>query len=117
VGNYICPQHAEVPRRMAELMRWYGAAKKKLHPFELSSRLHLKFVRVHPFSDGNGRMARLLANFVLLKNGYPLLNIFNDKKVLYYLMLQKFDADHKERAFLKYLVEVFVNQYEEYWKR
>ncbi len=116
VGNYICPPHVQVPRMMQELVIWYGAARKKLHPFELSSRLHLKFVRVHPFRDGNGRMARLLANFVLLKNGYPLLNIFNDKKVVYYLELQKFDIDHKERAFVKYLVEVFVNQYSEYWK-
>jgi len=117
VGKYICPAWQDVPKLMEEFVSWYLAAKGKLHPFELSCLAHLKFVRVHPFRDGNGRMARLLANFILLKNGYPLLNIFNDEKMLYYLMLQKYDSERKERPFVRYLVEVFVGQYMEYWKK
>lgn len=116
VGKYICPNWQDVPKLMDEFVGWYLSAKGKLHPFELSCLAHLKFVRVHPFRDGNGRMSRLLANFILLKNGIPLLNIFNDEKMLYYFMLQKYDAERKERPFVRYLVEVFVNQYREYWK-
>lgn len=117
VGRYICPDWKEVPKLMEEFVKWYHDAKSNLHPFELSCLAHLKFVRVHPFRDGNGRMARLLANFILLKNGIPLLNIFNDEKMLYYFMLQKYDAQRKERPFVRYLVEVFANQYKEYWKK
>jgi len=114
VGNYICPTWTEVPKLMAEFIGWYEIAKKQLHPFELASLVHLKFVKIHPFRDGNGRMARLLMNFALLKAKYPLLNIFNDEKTLYYLVLQKYDFDKKERSFVRYLFEVFVNQYREY---
>ncbi|MFH1221471.1 MAG: Fic family protein [Candidatus Micrarchaeota archaeon] len=115
VGNYICPQWTELPALMGEFIKWYDNAKERLHPFELAALVHLKFVRIHPFRDGNGRMSRLLMNFVLTKAGYPLLNIFNDEKVLYYLVLQKYDFDKRERAFLRYLFEVFANQYREYY--
>lgn len=114
VGNYLCPHHSEIQKLMSEFIYWYSEAKSKLHPFELASLVHLKSVRIHPFRDGNGRMARLLMNFVLLKANCPLLNIFNDKKTLYYLVLQKYDFDRKERSFVRYLVEVFVGQYKEY---
>ncbi|MBI4406439.1 Fic family protein, partial [Candidatus Micrarchaeota archaeon] len=92
----------------------YGQANQALHPFELASLAHLKFVRVHPFRDGNGRIARLLMNFVLLKNGYPLLNIFNSEKMLYYLILQEVDAKKRHGPFVKYLYNVFGKQYKEY---
>jgi len=114
VGNYVCPSWGEIPQLMSEFLDWYVQVKDKLYPFELASLVHLKFVRIHPFRDGNGRMARLLMNLVLLKAGYPLLNIFNDKKTLYYLVLQKYDFDRKERSFVRYLLEVFVGQYKEF---
>lgn len=114
VGNYICPKWQDVPELMKGFVEWYNVAKKQLRGFELAALVHLKFVKIHPFRDGNGRMARLLMNFVLLKARYPLLNIFNDEKTMYYLVLQKFDFDKKERSFIRYLVEVFVGQYKEY---
>ncbi|MBI5051436.1 Fic family protein, partial [Candidatus Micrarchaeota archaeon] len=63
VGDYVCPDWQEVPKLMEEFLKWYGSAKKQVHAFELASLVHLKFVRIHPFRDGNGRMARLLMNF------------------------------------------------------
>lgn len=114
VGNYICPVWTEVPNLISKFLIWYNQVKNKLPPFELAALVHLKFVRIHPFSDGNGRMARLLMNFILLKSKIPLLNIFNDEKMLYYLVLQKYDYDGKERPFVRYLLEVFVGQYKDY---
>lgn len=116
VGNYICPIWGEVPGLMKEFVEWYNDEKKQLHPFELAALVHLKFVKIHPFRDGNGRMTRLLMNFVLLKSKNPLLNIFNDKKTIYYLVLQRFDMDGKERTFIRYLFEVYGRQYLEYLK-
>jgi len=117
VGNYICPSYAEVLTLMSRFFVWFRESEKNLHPFELAVLAHLKFVRIHPFRDGNGRMARLLMNLVLLKRGYPLLNIFNDEKLLYYLVLKKVDATRRPKSFVEYLFSTYVRQYEEYAKR
>ena len=79
--------------------------------FELAGLVHLKFVRVHPFRNGNGRMARLLHNLILIQNNYPILNIFNNEKLLYYLILKEVDSKKKHAPFVKYLFEVYAKQY------
>lgn len=114
VGDYICPDASKVPELMNEFMDWYEEVGGKLHPLELAALVHLKFVRIHPFGDGNGRMARLLMNFVMLKEKYPLINIFNDEKIVYYLVLKKYDIEKKEKDFVRYIYAVFGNQYTEY---
>lgn len=68
------PQPAfEVPGLMRDVSKWYLKNRSKMNPFELAVLLHTKFVTIHPFLDGNGRVARALMNFVLEKNGYPTL--------------------------------------------
>lgn len=67
------PPAFEVPELMRELIEWYRRNRKRVHPFELAVLLHTKFVTIHPFVDGNGRVARALLNFVLQKHGYPTL--------------------------------------------
>jgi hypothetical protein len=56
---------------MEKLARLYRKELESLHPVELAARLHYRFVLIHPFQDGNGRTARLLANLILLQRGYP----------------------------------------------
>ena len=51
---------------------WYNKNEKKLHPIELAAALHQRFVFIPPFIDGNGRMARLLMNMALLRNGFTI---------------------------------------------
>ena len=68
-----------VDSEMVDLIDWYREAENKimtneslaLHPVDLASELHYRFVRIHPFDDGNGRMARLLMNFCLMRLGFP----------------------------------------------
>lgn len=114
VGNYLPPDFRDVPKRMQEFFSWYNSAKDVLHPFELAALVHLRLVRIHPFRDGNGRMARFLMNFILMKNGYPLLNIFNAEKMLYYLVLRKVDTSKKEKPFVDYLFETYIYQYKDF---
>lgn len=114
VGNYFPPVFQEVPGKMEKFFEWYRKAVKATCPFELAALTHLKFVRIHPFRDGNGRMSRLLMNFVLLRNGYPLLNIFDAEKILYYLVLKKVDFSKREKPFVDYLFQVYANQYKEF---
>ncbi len=59
---------------MAELMDWYSASleTRTLHPVLLASEFHYRFVKIHPFVDGNGRTARLIVNMILIAHGYPM---------------------------------------------
>ena len=69
----------DIPNEMKKLMKWYLEVEGKEHPVKIAALLHLKFVTIHPFRDGNGRTARLLMNFELVKHGYLIINIQPDK--------------------------------------
>lgn len=69
VFEYASP--TETPILMQELIDWFRSEEDAVHPITLATMLHYKFVRIHPFDDGNGRISRLLMNYVLLKFNYP----------------------------------------------
>lgn len=62
---FMCPPARFVAEQMEELFRWMKSAKECVHPLILSSVFHYEFVFIHPFSDGNGRMARLWHTAIL----------------------------------------------------
>lgn len=64
---FICPPARFVPEQMKELFQWMNHSKDHIHPLILSSIFHYEFVFIHPFSDGNGRMARLWHTAILAK--------------------------------------------------
>ena len=68
-GNCIhaCPPPEQVPELMKQLFDWMKKNKEEIHPLILSSIFHYEFVFIHPFSDGNGRTARLWQNIMLSK--------------------------------------------------
>ncbi len=68
----VLPAPEQVPALMADFVRWMAAHEGKLHPVEFAALVHRKFVFVHPFVDGNGRMARLLMNLALLRAGWTI---------------------------------------------
>lgn len=84
----------ETPEKMRALVEWLGEAltERKAHPLEIATRCHHDFVLIHPFDDGNGRVARLLANYILLRAGYPPLIVRSEKKAAYLAALQQADA-------------------------
>ncbi len=106
IGRSIPPKASEVPKQITRLLRWYSTNKKKLHPLILASYFHTEFERIHPFVDGNGRVGRLLMNFILHKNNYPMINIPKSRKFRYYEVLQ--EAQHKRnlKSFVKYLISI-----------
>lgn len=71
-SRHAVTSHAEIPLEMKRLVTWFNRSESKLHPVELAALLHEKFVFIHPFVDGNGRVARLLMNFALLRNEYTI---------------------------------------------
>jgi Fic family protein len=71
-NDFAFPAPADLDTLMAGLGRWIEAERDGLHPVRFAALLHLKFVTIHPFVDGNGRVARLLMNTALIQDGYLL---------------------------------------------
>ncbi|MDT3401750.1 Fic family protein [Mucilaginibacter terrae] len=100
--EYASP--TETPAKMQELIEWYREEESVLHPITLASMLHYKFVCIHPFDDGNGRIARLLMNYVLLKNNFPPVVIKSADKNNYLRALHIADLGDYE-ALITYVAE------------
>jgi fido (protein-threonine AMPylation protein) len=60
----------QVPAQMALLLEWYQNNRVERHPVELAANFHFRFTLIHPFMDGNGRVARLLNDFIMENAGY-----------------------------------------------
>jgi Fic family protein len=73
--DYASPE--ETPSLMGDLVEWYNTEEQKstLSPIELAALFHYRYIRIHPFEDGNGRLARLLVNYILLRHNYPMMVI------------------------------------------
>ncbi len=85
----------ETPAKMEELVNWYRDSKDKeeLHPLIIASLFHHRITAIHPFDDGNGRMARLLMNLILMQYDYPPVVILQNSKENYYAALSQADSD------------------------
>jgi len=104
VGGSIPPSAEEVPKKMESLFKWYSKNKKKLHPLILATFFHSEFEKIHPFVDGNGRVGRLLLNFILYKNKLPMINIPKKIRFKYYEALV---SSHKNN--FKPFVDLLIN--------
>jgi Fic family protein len=109
-SKYEFPHWKAIPNLMAQLFKWYSANEGKVHPLELAAKFHARLVTIHPFADGNGRMARLLMNFILQANGYPFVDIPYDKRDEY------FDTQEKAhfgdyRPFVEFLIRQMIEDY------
>ncbi len=97
------------PSQMHDLIEFYKVHDKSTekHPLWLAAMLHYKFVRIHPFDDGNGRVARLLMNYVLLKYNFPPVIIKDEEKKKYLAAINKADIGNLE-SFVEYIGEQLI---------
>src|SRR3989344_227369 len=77
------PDASKIPQLVKNLIYWYKLNKNKLHPFELAVVFSNNLVSIHPFIDGNGRVSRLIMNFLLKKKNYPWINIYMKQRAEY----------------------------------
>lgn len=68
----VLPAPDKLPELMASFVKWMASNEGKMHPVEFAALVHQKFVFIHPFVDGNGRVARLLMNLALMRAGWTL---------------------------------------------
>lgn len=95
-SNHLPPRHEDVKKHLLNMYKWYSANKRKLHAFELATMIHAKIAWIHPFEDGNGRTARAIMNWILMKKGYPMFIIPFEKREEYYRTLETADkGDNK----------------------
>lgn len=96
--HYYTPA-VQVPLEMEKLMEWFIASQLTIHPIQLASDFHHRFVAIHPFQDGNGRVGRLCMNFILMKAGYPPAIIRKEDRLDYYVALGLADKGKLEPFF------------------
>ncbi len=89
--EYASPE--ETPALMTDLVDWYNEEEPKglLNPVELAALFHYRYIRIHPFEDGNGRIARLMMNYILSRHGWPMIVVRSRKKQEYLEALHKTD--------------------------
>jgi Fic family protein len=103
----------ETPALMEELINWLREEikKKDANPVLIAARFHYRFIRIHPFDDGNGRTARILMNFILLQNDFPPVIIKTEDKENYFSVLRQADAGIIE-PFIEYIAENLIRSLE-----
>ena len=94
-SRYAVSPVARIAEDMRKLVNWYNRNEKKLHPIELAAELHLRFVFIHPFIDGNGRVSRLLMNLALLRNGFTIAII---PAILRHEYIRSLEAAHTDKS-------------------
>ncbi|NQT08425.1 Fic family protein, partial [Candidatus Bathyarchaeota archaeon] len=96
-ATFSPPPSGEVGLRVRELLAWLGENPEEYTPVELAAVFHHRFVQIHPFTEGNGRTARLLMNIFLMRHGYPfIVNITSRDRGKYLRALS--DADMGDPA-------------------
>lgn len=121
--EYATPE--ETPGFMSDLVDWYNMAERegKLSPVELAALFHYRYIRIHPFEDGNGRIARLMVNYILTRHNYPMIVVRSREKSKYLEALHQSDlvvgpmpsdgahADIKDiRPFMKYFNKLIATE-------
>ena len=104
--------HMGVPKEelkdyLEDFVQWYNENKSNFKPLVLAAISHNQFEHIHPFQDGNGRVGRLLLNFILLKNNYPPINIMLEDRWEYYQTLQKYSKEDNLKPTLKFLIKQY----------
>ena len=94
------PDFSKVTRMMDDLIAFLNLnlqdKEKKEHPVKTAAFMHHKLVEIHPFTDGNGRVARLLTNLFLVKEGYPPIVLRKEERGKYYRFLRLVDGGNLE---------------------
>lgn len=123
-GIYLCPPWQKVPKLTQDLLAWLNVLANELPAVFSSAILHLRFVEIHPFRDGNGRVARALATWQLYRMGFDTLHIFAldevllENRALYIKNLERVQVEKKDLGgWLEFIAEAILEALERVQKR
>jgi Fic family protein len=103
--DYAFPHPSTLAEHMAELDDWIARERTTLHPVTFAALLHLKFVTIHPFIDGNGRVGRLLMNLALIQDGYQLAIIPPLLRLEYIDAIRRYQRNSESQPFCEFIAE------------
>lgn len=111
VQIFMAPPHRMVPTLMDNLFSWMNEVKENVNPLILSSIFHYEFVFIHPFSDGNGRTARLwqtaiLAHWKNLFKYIPIESIIRKHQEEYYTAIQNCNNAGNSNEFIEFMLKI-----------
>ncbi len=110
VGSHIAPRSEEIIDRLNNILTEYNA-KSSNNIVKRIAKLHLGFEYTHPFCDGNGRIGRVLNNYILIREGYVPINIkFIDRKK-YYDAFKEFDEKGETSIMEEIVAKALTNSY------
>ncbi len=111
-SKFPLPKPENIPELMSELTIKLNDLKKQLHPVDFSAIAHKEFVFIHPFIDGNGRIARLLMNLLLLQEGYTIVIIPPVVRAEYIQFLEK--AHTNDMPFREFIARMVLETQKDY---
>jgi len=103
--EYVFPRPDELDARMSDLEDWIARDRQKYHPVIFAGLLHLKFVNIHPFIDGNGRTVRIIMNLALIQDGYQLAIIPPVLRVEYFDTIRQYQNKGRPEPFCDFIAE------------
>ncbi|MCP3773386.1 Fic family protein [Paenibacillus sp. MZ04-78.2] len=115
-AKHIPPDALQVPLAMEQFIQWYDSEGQQLHPVAKAALVHSDFVKIHPFVDGNGRTARLLLNFELMKNGYPPIVVEKENRLAYYSALDDAHTTGDNTRFIALVSDILSRTFDLYLK-
>lgn len=113
-SKFVPASPVEVFAMLTDFFHWYYRMRNKVHPLELAAIASLKFVSIHPFGDGNGRVSRLIMNFVLNKKNYPMVDIPYERRNSYYNALERSQTTNEVRIFLRWFIKNYLRENKRY---
>lgn len=114
----VPPHHHDMPELLEEFFDWIedNVTSLELHPVELAALVHQKFVTIHPFSDGNGRISRIMQNYILNKFNFPMLIIDYTIRRSYYNALERSNMKEDPYIFVQWFVRNYLKTYNKFQK-
>jgi len=110
VGSHIAPAPKEIKERIEKMFSQYYATSHESIVKRLA-RLHLTFEYIHPFIDGNGRIGRVMNNYLLIREGFVPINIkFIDRKK-YYEAFKEFDEKKRTSIMEELVAKALTSSY------
>lgn len=106
VGNHIGLPPEFIDKRIQEILIQYSS-EMAIPIIHRIAKLHVEFESIHPFIDGNGRIGRVLNNYLLIREGFPPIIVRNKEKEIYYAALRSYDDSHNNKPMIR-IVELAV---------
>jgi cell filamentation protein, protein adenylyltransferase len=113
-SRFVPPSRVELQPTLRDFFGWYSRGKQKMHSVDLAALVHLKFVTIHPFTDGNGRISRLMMNYVLHSGQYPMLNIDYKSRSSYYRSLERSQIRQDDSIFANWFFRRYLREFKRY---